>query len=144
MGQGHLLTSSCSPQAPAGVSPRGGRVKRWRGRENISLGCYYKTQWNSGPRVSQCPLAGIWLPGPTSPRSPSASQIQGVFLQWIFHFHRKARPAAGVGQAPAATCTHTARNSRGLCSLQMLLRLCCWGIALTPPFIPGSSQTSEI
>lgn len=99
--------SSCGPQASASISPSGFRVRKVERKKPSPQTAIKNIEWNSGPLVSGCPLARTLLPSPTSPHPSSASQIQDVFLQWFFYFHRKTVPAAGVEQTPTATCTHT-------------------------------------
>lgn len=89
----------CQPQW---IQPKEG------GEKKHPLGLLLKTQsetldywysWHPPARILILPLC-----------SPSASQTQGTFLQWSFHFHRKTATAAEVDQTQTATCMQTART----------------------------------
>lgn len=67
----------------------------------------------------------------------------GHFLTVDFLFPQENCPSSRGGPDPN-THLHAHSKNNSHCLLQMRPCLCCWGIAPTSPFIPGSSQTSTI
>lgn len=132
--------SSCGPQAPAIISPSGFRVRTMERKKTsppIATETHRVKFWTTGIMMS---TGQDFTP---KPYPPSASQIQDVFLSMDFFISTGKLPQEQGGPDPKSHL-HTQSENYSLCLLQMLLCLCCWGIAPTSPFIPGSSQASTI
>lgn len=135
--------SSCGPQASAIISPSGFRVRiseRKKTSPQISIKNHKVKFWTTGTRIS---TGQDFTPKPYPPCTPSAWQIKDVFLSMDFFISTGKLPQEQGGPDPKSHL-HTQSKNNSLCLLQMLLCLCCWGIAPTSPFMPGSSQTSTI
>lgn len=134
--------SSCGPQASAIISPNGFRVRmmeRKKTSPQIAIKNHRVKVWTTGIMMS---TGQDFSPKPHPPCLPSASQIKEVFLSMDFFllFPQESCPKRRVDHTPRATCAHRAKTIPFVCYKYY----CCWGIAQTSPFMPGSSQTSTI
>lgn len=135
--------NSCGPQASAIISPSGFRVmmERKKTSPQIAIKNHGVKFWTTGIMMS---AGQDFTPKPYYTHCPpSASQIKEVFLSMDFLISTRKLPQEQGGPDPK-THLHTQSKNNSLCLLQMLLCLCCWGIAPISPFMPGSSQTSTI
>lgn len=134
--------SSCGPQVSA-ISPSGFGVRmmeRKKTSPQIAIKNHRVKVWTTGMMSA----GQDFTPKPHPPCPPSVSQIKKVSFPlngFFFIISTRKLPQEQGGPHPKSHL-HTQSKNNSLCLLQMLLCLCCWGIAPTSPFMPGSSQTS--
>lgn len=135
--------SSCSPQASGSISPSGFRVrevKRKQTSPQIAIKKHRVKFWTTGIMMS---TGQDFTPKPYFSSLSFCITDTGCLLTVGFLFPQENCPSSRGWPDPNSHL-HVHSENDSLCLLQMLLCLCCWGISLTSPFIPGSSQTSTI
>lgn len=135
--------SSCGPQASASVSPGGFRVRKVERKKTSPQTAIKKHRvkfWTTGITMS---TGQDFTPKPYLSSPSFCIRDTGRFLTVDFLFPQENCPNSRGGPNPNSHL-HAHSENDSLCLLQMLLCLCCRGIALTSPFTPGSSQTSTI
>lgn len=135
--------SSCGPQASVRVSPsefRVRKVERKKTSPQVAIKKHRVKFWTTGIMTS---TGQDCTPKPYLSSPSFCTTDTGCFLPVDFLFPQENCPSSMGGPDPNSHL-HAHSKNDSLCLLQMLPCLCCWGIALTSPLIPGSSQTSTI